>query len=226
MKPENESSASGGKRISFLMPYIDFCFMLIIIFVGMLSIAYFDPAGLTDMFVRADDQINQSVGEYENAPRGVERRAHGTGGEESEGTPRPLIGKDFSGGAVYPAPAPPPDASTEFPTPDSVREPMPYNPPRAGQTGAASQAELDAMRRRLERLQSENRRLRNTQPASQPRGSGTGARTQPPASAPAQASPAPSTAQPPQGAQPQTPPAPQPDKGMSDHLYLDLGGSR
>lgn len=30
-------------RISFILPFVDFAFMLIIIFVGMLSIAYFEP---------------------------------------------------------------------------------------------------------------------------------------------------------------------------------------
>ena len=34
-----------GKRITFLRSYIDFCFMLIIILISLLSIAYFEPPG-------------------------------------------------------------------------------------------------------------------------------------------------------------------------------------
>jgi len=206
------------------MPYIDFCFMLIIIFVGMLSIAYFDPAGLTDMTVRADDTQDQSVGEYENMPRGVETRAHGTGGEAIEGSPRPLIGKDFSGGAVYPTPSPTPDAAPEFPTPDSMREPMASNHAQSGdEPGNASQKDLDAMRSRLSRLQSENQRLRRNQGAPGPggqntaatgqgaeqnTGTGTGSNTQQNT-----APPGPDSSQEASNA---------PDKGLSDHLYLDL----
>ncbi|MCC6443700.1 MAG: hypothetical protein IT210_09635 [Armatimonadetes bacterium] len=37
--------SSGGRRITFLMPFIDFCFMVIIIFLALLSIAYFTPPG-------------------------------------------------------------------------------------------------------------------------------------------------------------------------------------
>lgn len=33
------------KHISFIMPFIDFAFMVIIIFVALLSIAYFEPPG-------------------------------------------------------------------------------------------------------------------------------------------------------------------------------------
>ncbi len=35
------------KRVSFLMPFVDFCFLLIILFVALLSVAYFDPT-ITD----------------------------------------------------------------------------------------------------------------------------------------------------------------------------------
>lgn len=47
MPAENKPTPPGQvpkKRISFLMPFIDFAFLLIILFVALLSVAYFDPS--------------------------------------------------------------------------------------------------------------------------------------------------------------------------------------
>ena len=68
---EGGEGQSGEKRVSFLMPYIDFCFILIIIFVGMLSIAYFDPIGATSVEVQRDEKIDGEQGEYDIKPSGV-----------------------------------------------------------------------------------------------------------------------------------------------------------
>ena len=89
MKQENGNS--GQKRISFLMPYIDFCFMLIIIFVGMLSIAYFEPPGLTDVQTAEDKTIDQSTGKQDVMPPGMEKRLNGVGAATENGAVVPLI---------------------------------------------------------------------------------------------------------------------------------------
>lgn len=89
MKQENGNS--GQKRISFLMPYIDFCFMLIIIFVGMLSIAYFEPLGLTDVQTAEDKTIDQSTGRRDVVPPGMEKRLNGVGASTENGAVVPLI---------------------------------------------------------------------------------------------------------------------------------------
>lgn len=73
------------------MPYIDFCFMLIIIFVGMLSIAYFEPLGLTDVQTKEDKTIDQSTGREDVMPPGMEKRLNGVGSVTENGTVVPLI---------------------------------------------------------------------------------------------------------------------------------------
>lgn len=78
------------KRVSFLMPYIDFCFMLIIIFVGMLSIAYFDPVGRTDAEAKQPAQPNETSGENEIVPPGIEQINRGAGPSEPRGPVTPM----------------------------------------------------------------------------------------------------------------------------------------
>lgn len=85
----NENSGQ-TKRVSFLMPYIDFCFMLIIIFVGMLAIAYFEPPGKTDVEVKRAATRTDMVGRLDPLPAGIERRNRGTGESTPQGMLYPL----------------------------------------------------------------------------------------------------------------------------------------
>jgi len=73
------------------MPYIDFCFMLIIIFVGMLSIAYFEPLGRTDIETKNTKEINQRPGKYEIKPGGINEKKTGVGEKQPTETLRPLV---------------------------------------------------------------------------------------------------------------------------------------
>jgi hypothetical protein len=98
---KQEASKQPKKRISFLMPYIDFCFMLIIIFVGMLSIAYFEPLGKTDLETKPTPIINQTAGIHEVNPNGVQVTKTGVGEEQKINVPHPLIGQ--TGGVMKPA---------------------------------------------------------------------------------------------------------------------------
>ncbi len=75
------------------MPYIDFCFMLIIIFVGMLSIAYFEPLGKTDIETKNTPDINQTVGRFEVKPIGIQESKIGVGEETKVNELRPLVGR-------------------------------------------------------------------------------------------------------------------------------------
>ena len=80
------------KRVSFLMPYIDFCFMLIIIFVGMLSIAYFEPLGTTDLQSKKEEKIDRLAGEHNIRPTGIQYEIRGVGIEKAgAGQVHPLI---------------------------------------------------------------------------------------------------------------------------------------
>ncbi len=88
MKQENNKVK---KRVSFLMPYIDFCFMLIIIFVGMLSIAYFEPLGRTDIETKSTKEINQRPGKFEIKPGGINENKTGVGEKQPTETLRPLV---------------------------------------------------------------------------------------------------------------------------------------
>ena len=76
MKQEESGST---KRVSFLMPYIDFCFMLIIIFVGMLSIAYFEPLGRTDIQTQRATTITKREGRFDSKPLGVQWESQAPG---------------------------------------------------------------------------------------------------------------------------------------------------
>lgn len=88
------------KRISFLMPYIDFCFMLIIIFVGMLSIAYFEPLGSTDIETKKERTIDKLQGQYERNPEGIQELKQGIGENEPTGAVHPLYRKPAAGARV------------------------------------------------------------------------------------------------------------------------------
>lgn len=99
MSEMGSNSGGGGKRVSFLMPYIDFCFMLIIIFVGMLSIAYFEPLGLTDIQTQNEDVINQREGAEDIKPTGAQIKKYGPGEENPAELPLPMS-IDKSGGSV------------------------------------------------------------------------------------------------------------------------------
>ncbi|MEW5945166.1 MAG: hypothetical protein AB1742_03110 [bacterium] len=88
---KQESSGRNKRRISFLMPYIDFCFMLIIIFVAMLSIAYFEPLGTTDMQTLREEKIDRREGEHPLRPTGLQEKREGIGIEPGASDVRPLI---------------------------------------------------------------------------------------------------------------------------------------
>lgn len=53
------ASSGGKKRISFLMPFIDFCFLLIILFVALLSVAYFDPSPVQSLQTKQGGEQSQ-----------------------------------------------------------------------------------------------------------------------------------------------------------------------
>jgi hypothetical protein len=86
------------KRISFLMPYIDFCFMLIIIFVGMLSIAYFEPLGKS-MQTTQEKTIDNREGMFDKKPIGIQMQNKGLGDRENTDMVTPLVGARTETGA-------------------------------------------------------------------------------------------------------------------------------
>ncbi len=89
MKQEENGS---NKRVSFLMPYIDFCFMLIIIFAGMLSIAYFEPLGRTDIQTRQATTITNREGQFDTKPLGVQWESLAPGDLDDSEQIRPMRG--------------------------------------------------------------------------------------------------------------------------------------
>jgi hypothetical protein len=101
-----QESSSPKKRVSFLMPYIDFCFMLIIIFVGMLSIAYFEPLGKTDIETKKTNVINQREGKFEINPVGLQVSKTGVGEVIKENNTKPLVGRNGSITKLLPATRP------------------------------------------------------------------------------------------------------------------------
>jgi hypothetical protein len=130
---KQEGSAKTGKRISFLMPYIDFCFMLIIIFVGMLSIAYFEPLGATNMESKQDKTPDDTTGIHEAIPPGIETRRAGTGVVTDLGTPKPLVSRETQQRMLYPTPNP-------APSPNPVKtKSQPAAPETAGGVNGAQQ---------------------------------------------------------------------------------------
>ncbi|MFH1539259.1 MAG: hypothetical protein ABIH66_09900 [bacterium] len=92
------------KRISFLMPYIDFCFMLIIIFVSMLSIAYFEPLGTTDIQAERESKIDIREGENPVLPPGIQLQRKGIGEQSGAGAVNPLIAPDANRAGAAAAP--------------------------------------------------------------------------------------------------------------------------
>ena len=94
-KPSGEK-----KRISFLMPYIDFCFMLIIIFIGMLSIAYFEPLGTTDVQNQRDEVRDNREGRFTTKPAGIQKEKTGVGEEEPDSVVMPLSASGGAGGEI------------------------------------------------------------------------------------------------------------------------------
>lgn len=100
MSDSGAKTSGSRKRVSFLMPYIDFCFMLIIIFVGMLSIAYFEPLGLVDIQTKHADTINKSEGQYEVKPRGIQEQNYGPGEQQKNQEVLPLSGASAVGSAT------------------------------------------------------------------------------------------------------------------------------
>lgn len=99
MAGSESGSGCGRKRVSFLMPYIDFCFMLIIIFVGMLSIAYFEPLGLIDIQTQHEDEINQREGSEDVKPIGAQIKNYGPGEQNISEAIMPLS-PDISEGST------------------------------------------------------------------------------------------------------------------------------
>mgnify|MGYP007056007570 CR=1 FL=1 len=73
------------------MPYIDFCFMLIIIFVGMLSIAYFEPLGTTDIESRHTKKVDSREGQFNKNPLGIQQENMGSGDEQPSEVVYPLV---------------------------------------------------------------------------------------------------------------------------------------
>lgn len=101
---EGQSTGAGRpkKRVSFLMPYIDFCFMLIIIFIGMLSIAYFEPLGTTDIETQETREIDNLEGEFVIKPTGIQQQNIGLGQQEMSTELRPLEGSGQINALVAP----------------------------------------------------------------------------------------------------------------------------
>ena len=73
------------------MPYIDFCFMLIIIFVGMLSIAYFEPLGTTDIESRHTNKVDSREGQFNKNPLGIQQENMGSGDDQPSEVVYPLV---------------------------------------------------------------------------------------------------------------------------------------
>ncbi len=90
MATDESNNPSSGRRVSFLMPYIDFCFMLIIIFVGMLSIAYFEPLGRTDIQTVSENRLDTMEGEFEKKPAGIQSSNFGVGEKTPTASIHPL----------------------------------------------------------------------------------------------------------------------------------------
>ncbi len=89
-----------NKRVSFLMPYIDFCFMLIIIFAGMLSIAYFEPLGRTDIQTQRATTITNREGQFDTKPLGVQWESKAPGDLDQNEQIRPMRGAETAAPAA------------------------------------------------------------------------------------------------------------------------------
>jgi hypothetical protein len=163
------------RRISFLMPYIDFCFMLIIIFIGMLSIAYFEPLGASDYQTKKETKLEQVQGRFEVRPTGIETQNAGVGMETPAGTMRPLVAPLSNApqlfkpraGSMKPNP-------TQKPKPNQGQKPSQFATstantgagPDAGNVdlklkgpGDVSKEELERLKKQLEEAQKQSRQL-------------------------------------------------------------------
>jgi hypothetical protein len=87
----NQEGSGSKRRVSFLMPYIDFCFMLIIIFVGMLSIAYFEPNGRTDVQTKQANELDNLEGKWQKKPVGLQVQQLGVGEKSPDQNVVPLV---------------------------------------------------------------------------------------------------------------------------------------
>jgi hypothetical protein len=155
MKQESRKSK---KRVSFLMPYIDFCFMLIIIFVGMLSIAYFEPLGKTDIETQKTPIINQREGRFEIKPVGIQESKTGVGEETKVNELKPLVGK--AGGGAKPLIAVPPGAK---PAANAVKGNQAATGPGVKPKEYVNPEELETLKKEIEQQQAEIEKLKATQ---------------------------------------------------------------
>ena len=169
MKQEGSTTK---KRISFLMPYIDFCFMLIIIFAGMLSIAYFEPLGRTDIQNKKASELNKTQGKYEINPIGIQESNVGLGEEMPGQVVRPLEGRAGGSVRIVPALSAARTAATQ-----AVSIPQPQGNVGAKPGNYVNPAELDKMKKQLDEQKSEIEHLKKTQGAPGP---GGGQPAQPP----------------------------------------------
>jgi hypothetical protein len=94
---KHDGGTGPKRRVSFLMPYIDFCFMLIIIFVAMISIAYFEPLGVSNFQTKEEKKLDQTEGRFETRPAGIEMRNAGVGVTVPAAAARPLGGRRSEG---------------------------------------------------------------------------------------------------------------------------------
>jgi hypothetical protein len=181
MKQEGSTTK---KRISFLMPYIDFCFMLIIIFAGMLSIAYFEPLGRTDIQNKKASELNKTQGKYEINPIGIQESNVGLGEEMPGQAVRPLEGRAGGSVRIIQAGRPnerslvrPARGAARAAAMQAVSIPQPQGNAGAKPNSYVNPAELDKMKKQLDEQKSEIEQLKKTQGAPGP---GGGQPAQPP----------------------------------------------
>ncbi len=187
MKQEGKETK---KRISFLMPYIDFCFMLIIIFVGMLSIAYFEPTGRTDVETEKTNERNRVQGTYETNPIGTPEENTGVGENKNGETVRPLIGKaGWPGGGKVTVVQTSRGTTGQAARPASgAAATQPTTAQPAGQSGAAGEKpkdyvnpeELEKLKKELEDQKAQIEQLKKTQGAPGTGGAQPQSQQQPP----------------------------------------------
>lgn len=146
------------KRISFLMPYIDFCFMLIIIFVGMLSIAYFEPLGSTDLETEKERTIDKLQGQHEEIPVGVQVRNTGVGEDEPTGAVHPLYRRPAAGARAGRT-----QQRTVRGTGPATRNPAPNAAANPAENKGADPKELERLKKELEQKKKQIQELEKRQ---------------------------------------------------------------
>lgn len=186
MKQEGKETK---KRISFLMPYIDFCFMLIIIFIGMLAVATFEPLGRVDYQTEQTNERNGVQGQYEINPIGIQEVNAGVGENKNGATVKPLMGKaggsvtivQQSRGTAVQAAKPASGAAATGQATQPTAQP-------AGQSGAAGEKpkdyvnpeELEKLKKELEDQKAQIEQLKKTQGAPGTGGAQSQPQQQPP----------------------------------------------